>query len=30
MAIEKSFQLYINKGNVKDYFTASGGVLNGA
>ncbi|MDY5862362.1 InlB B-repeat-containing protein [Agathobacter sp.] len=30
MAIEKSFQLYINKDNVKDYFTASGGVLNGA
>lgn len=30
MATEKSFQLYINKGNVKHYFTASGGVLNGA
>lgn len=30
MATEKSFQLYINKDNVKDYFTASGGVLNGA
>lgn len=30
MAIEKSFQLYINKNNVEDYFTASGGVLNGA
>lgn len=30
MATEKSFQLYINKNNVKDYFTASGGVLNGA
>lgn len=30
MAIEKSFQLYINKDNVKRYFTASGGVLNGA
>lgn len=30
MATEKSFQLYINKGNVEHYFTASGGVLNGA
>lgn len=30
MAIEKSFQLYINKDNVEHYFTASGGVLNGA
>lgn len=30
MATEKSFQLYINKNNVEDYFTASGGVLNGA
>ena len=30
MAIEKSFQLYINDGNVKNYFTTSGGVLNGA
>lgn len=30
MATEKSFQLYINKNNVKHYFTASGGVLNGA
>lgn len=30
MATEKSFQLYINKDNVKHYFTASGGVLNGA
>ena len=30
MATEKSFQLYINKDNVKNYFTASGGVLNGA
>lgn len=30
MATEKSFQLYINKGNVEHYFTASGGALNGA
>ena len=30
MATEKSFQLYINKDNVQHYFTASGGVLNGA
>lgn len=30
MATEKSFQLYIDKNNVKHYFTASGGVLNGA
>ena len=30
MAIEKSFQLYINEDNVKQYFSASGGVLNGA
>ena len=30
MATEKSFQLYINKYNVEHYFTASGGVLNGA
>ena len=30
MATEKSFQLYIKKDNVKHYFTASGGVLNGA
>lgn len=30
MATEKSFQLYINKDNVEHYFTASGGVLNGA
>lgn len=30
MATEKSFQLYINKDNVKHYFTTSGGVLNGA
>lgn len=30
MATEKSFQLHINKGNVEHYFTASGGVLNGA
>lgn len=30
MAIEKSFQLYINDGNVKQYFTTSGGALNGA
>lgn len=30
MATEKSFQLYINKNNVEHYFTASGGVLNGA
>lgn len=30
MAIEKSFQFYINNDNVKQYFTTSGGVLNGA
>ena len=30
MATEKSFQLYINEDNVKQYFSASGGVLNGA
>ena len=30
MAIEKSFQLYINEDNVKHYFTTSGGALNGA
>ena len=30
MAIEKSFQLYINNDNVKQYFTTSGGALNGA
>lgn len=30
MATEKSFQLYINKDNVKQYFTTSGGALNGA
>ena len=30
MAIEKSFQLYINEHNVKQYFTTSGGALNGA
>ena len=30
MAIEKSFQLYINDNNVKNYFTTSGGALNGA
>ena len=30
MAIEKSFQLYINEDNVKQYFTTSGGALNGA
>ena len=30
MAIEKSFQLYINDDNVKQYFTTSGGALNGA
>ena len=30
MAIEKSFQLYINEHNVKNYFTTSGGALNGA
>ena len=30
MAIEKSFQLYINEDNVKNYFTTSGGALNGA
>lgn len=29
MAIEKSFQLYINDNNVKQYFTTSGGALNG-
>lgn len=30
MAIEKSFQLYINEHNVKNYFTTSGGALNGS
>ena len=30
MATEKSFQLYINEDNVKQYFSASGGALNGA
>ena len=30
MATEKSFQLYINDGNVKQYFSTSGGALNGA
>ena len=30
MATEKSFQLYINDNNVKQYFTTSGGALNGA
>ena len=30
MATEKSFQLYINEHNVKQYFTTSGGALNGA
>ena len=30
MATEKSFQLYINDDNVKQYFTTSGGALNGA
>ena len=30
MAIEKSFQLFINEDNVKNYFTTSGGALNGA
>ena len=30
MATEKSFQLYINEDNVKQYFTTSGGALNGA
>ena len=30
MAINKSFQLYINNDNVKQYFTTSGGALNGA
>lgn len=30
MATNKSFQLYINDDNVKQYFTASGGALNGA
>ena len=30
MAITKSFQLYINDENVKQYFTTSGGALNGA
>ena len=30
MATEKSFQLYINEDNVKQYFSTSGGVLNGA
>ena len=30
MATTKSFQLYINEHNVKQYFTTSGGALNGA
>lgn len=30
MATTKSFQLYINDENVKQYFTTSGGALNGA
>ena len=30
MATEKSFQLYINDDNVKQYFSTSGGALNGA
>ena len=30
MATEKSFQLYINNDNVKQYFSTSGGALNGA
>ena len=30
MATTKSFQLYINDGNVKQYFSTSGGALNGA
>ena len=30
MATTKSFQLYINNGNVKQYFSTSGGALNGA
>ena len=30
MATTKSFQLYINEDNVKQYFTTSGGALNGA
>lgn len=30
MATNKSFQLYINDNNVKQYFTTSGGALNGA
>ena len=30
MATTKSFQLYINDNNVKQYFTTSGGALNGA
>lgn len=30
MATNKSFQLYINDDNVKQYFTTSGGALNGA
>lgn len=30
MATTKSFQLYINNDNVKQYFTTSGGALNGA
>ena len=30
MATEKSFQLYINEDNVKQYFSTSGGALNGA
>lgn len=30
MATNKSFQLYINNNNVKQYFTTSGGALNGA
>ena len=30
MATEKSFQLYINEDNVKQYFSTSGGALNGS
>lgn len=30
MATTKSFQLYINEDNVENYFSASGGALNGA
>lgn len=30
MATNKSFQLYIDRDNVKEYFTTSGGALNGA